>query len=375
MDFFLSDKNATTETTALYKRLNDVVKEKKVLFGHQNSTWISVGGNSLGDVYDVLNALPAIVGIDTLALSGNESTCESYEAALDMSVELCKKAYKMGCIITLSGHMPNFSSPNIVRTSEGKYDFTGCDFMDTKDKSNDCAYRILEGGEYNEVFNAYLDMIVSFLLELDKSGIPVIFRPWHENNGEWFWWGVDIDGEQYKKIYQYTACYLKSKGVHNLLYVYSPNGPFKSEEEYMDRYPGDEFIDIMAFDYYDDYLYGEAYRETFFNEMKESSAIISKLAKEHKKIAAISEAGVRVAKDPANEDMNGFLKEGNPVLNHNWFIKIGEIAIDNDMPYFLVWGNFCNNNHYLPYLKADGTKHEMAKEFEDFYNWNKSIFV
>ena len=47
--------------------------------------------------------------------------------------------------------------------------------------------------------------------------------------------------------------YLQAKGVHNLLYVYSPNGPIDNESDYLSRYPGDAYVDVLGFDYYDDY--------------------------------------------------------------------------------------------------------------------------
>lgn len=61
---------------------------------------------------------------------------------------------------------------------------------------------------------------------------------------------VQTPAESYRSLYAYTRDYLESKGVHNMLYVYSPNGPLETEAEYMSRYPGDACVDILAFDYY-----------------------------------------------------------------------------------------------------------------------------
>ncbi|MFR3228295.1 MAG: glycosyl hydrolase [Mediterraneibacter gnavus] len=55
------------------------------------------------------------------------------------------------------------------------------------------------------------------------------------------------------------------------MYVYSPNGPLTSEEEYMDRYPGDDCVDIVAFDYYDDYnTYPAEYSGEFVDNLKKN---------------------------------------------------------------------------------------------------------
>ena len=49
--------------------------------------------------------------------------------------------------------------------------------------------QILPGGKYNEIFNAYLDMIADFAGRVDG---PVMFRPFHEATGSWFWWGACV---------------------------------------------------------------------------------------------------------------------------------------------------------------------------------------
>ena len=67
----------------------------------------------------------------------------------------------------------------------------------------------------------------------------------------------------YKAMYRYMKDYLNAAGVHNLIYVYSPNGPIESETEYNERYPGDDYVDILAFDYYDDIDASSTYNDSF----------------------------------------------------------------------------------------------------------------
>jgi len=53
--------------------------------------------------------------------------------------------------------------------------------------------------------------------------IPIIFRPWHENNQRRFWWAVRGDGRDFIKLWRFTVEYLRdTSGVHNLLYAYTP---------------------------------------------------------------------------------------------------------------------------------------------------------
>ena len=184
--------------------------------------------------------------------------------------------------------MPNFTSAKIKDNGDGTYDFFDCNFNESKDLSGDSLKKILPEGEKNKVFTAYLDTIATYANKLQESNIPVIFRPLHENTGGWFWWGTGNTAESYKSLYAYTREYLESKGVHNMLYVYSPNGPLETEAEYMSRYPGDAYVDILAFDYYNDFNTYPAEADTsFFDHLDQTCQVVSSLAKQHNKLAAI----------------------------------------------------------------------------------------
>lgn len=100
------------------------------------------------------------------------------------------------------------------------------------------ANELLPGGKYNEVFNAYLDMVADYGKQVNGA---VLFRPFHENTGSWFWWGKAFcDPATYQNVFRYTVEYLRDiKGVHNFLYVYGPGSEAKTLADYAERYPGD----------------------------------------------------------------------------------------------------------------------------------------
>ena len=106
------------------------------------------------------------------------------------------------------------------------------------------------GGQYHDRYNAYLDMVAEYAKQVNG---PILFRPLHENTGSWFWWGKAFcDAETYKSVFKYTVEYLRDeKEVHNLIYVYGPGSEASSLEEYNERYPGDEYVDMVGFDTYD----------------------------------------------------------------------------------------------------------------------------
>ena len=375
----MTDTNADDCAKALFTYLSALSENDQVLFGHQNDVSRSVNANAaLGDVYDITGSVSGIFGLDSLALTGSEAGGTDAASALANSIAYSKTAAQNGALVTLSTHMPNFTNDKIKKNADGTYDFFECNFDESKDLSNNSAEQILPGGAYNEVFNAYLDIVAEYANALAEDDIPVIFRPLHENTGSWFWWGSTNSVETYKSLFRYTRDYLESQGVHNMLYVYSPNGPLTSEAEYLTRYPGDEYVDIVAFDYYDDYnTYPAVSDGSYFDNLNKTCEVVSSFAQKRGKIAAISECGVRVMKADGS-DNEGLLVKGNPVREEvtgtNWYQKVSDIAKENNMPYYLVWANFSDTNFYVPYKYNDTYGQEMINEFIEYYNSADSIF-
>lgn len=368
----LVDANATDETKTLASYLHALRNDDKVLFGHQNSTFRSVRDNGqTSDIKDITGSEAGLFGIDSLSLSGVETSKTTTKEAIEASVEATLKAYNGGSIITLSCHMPNFTSDKIVESDDKyKYDFTKCDFEESKDLTP-CIDYILEGEKYNDRFNAYLDIIADYALTLQEKGIPVLFRPFHESSGGWFWWGSLTSPASYKAAWRYVSNYLDEKGVHNFIYVYSPNGPFTDEEKYLERYPGDEYVDVVAFDYYDDYADVNTYTgDTFFENLKISCEVVNSIANKKGKIPAIAETGIRIT----GAGRDSLIVSGNPTTGHDWYNKLIETAVGCDLPYFLLWANFDDKNFFVPYKYNDTLGHEMINEFIAAYNNDKSIF-
>ena len=366
----LVDSDATASTKALAAYLTGLRADDKVLFGHQNSTFRSVRDNGkTSDIKDITGSEAGLFGIDTLALAGTECASEN---PLEASIEASKKAYEGGSIISLSCHMPNFTNAKITATGDAKhpYDFSKCDFSESKDLTP-CADYILEGGEYNPQYNAYLDIIAEYALALQDEKVPILFRPFHENSGGWFWWGTSTSADSYRAIWRYMVNYLQAKGVHNLLYVYSPNGPIDNESDYLSRYPGDAYVDVLGFDYYDDYADVSKYTgDTYFEALDKSCKVVSDLANEKNKIPAIAETGIRIT--GAGKD--SLMVSGNPTKDKDWYNQVVNTAVEHDIPYFLLWANFDSENFFVPYKYNETMGQEMINDFIKAYNNDHSIF-
>ncbi|RUS45120.1 glycosyl hydrolase [Cohnella sp. AR92] len=357
------DSNATEETRALFAYLNGV-RGKEVLFGHQHATdegMTLTGSGVESDVNNSVGDFPAVFGWDTLSLEGKEKpgVANDPQQSIANLVHSVQTAHDMGGIVTLSSHMPNF--------------VTGGSFNDT---AGSVVQHVLPGGDKNEAYNAFLDNIAEFASQAkDEDGkpIPILFRPFHEQNGGWFWWGAKTTTtSEYVEIYRYTVEYLRDiKGVHNFLYVFSPNGTFGgSESSYLTTYPGDDYVDVLGMDQYDSQ--SSPGTESFLNGLVADLAMISKLADRKGKIATFSEFGY---------SPQGMLASGNGDLN--WFTHVLDaIKADKNakrISYMLTWANFGvnSNNLFVPYKDApDGLgDHELLPDFIDYYNDPYTAFL
>jgi mannan endo-1,4-beta-mannosidase len=114
------------------------------------------------------------------------------------------------------------------------------------------------GTPMNRTFDRMLDELAEPLAQLQQAGVVVLFRPFHEQNGNWFWWGYKgPDGQpsadQFAALWRYTFNYLTStKGLNNLLWVYCVNrsgGP-DDRGDVLVFDPGANYFDIVAIDDY-----------------------------------------------------------------------------------------------------------------------------
>ena len=351
----MSFKYQRTENVAeLLETLTDYFVKDRILLGHQNAGHIGVSINAVdgteSDVKNLTGSHPAIVGIDTLSFLG-------YEGKMHDLVTVVKNMHRQGIIITLSSHMPNFT-------------LGGNEFYDYSPNytDGDCAKKILPGGELNEKYRRFLDMIAEFAslcIDVEGEKIPMIFRPFHECNGSWFWWGKEfVSDEDFISLFRYTVDYLMGeKGVDNFIVAYSPNGPIKDDKEYLERYPGDEYIDILGLDYYHDKPHNG---DGFFKKMTDSLDVIYVLANERKKIAALTETGYR-SLDTENGYFEGLAPCDNTV--QDWFTSLLEALVNTDggahIAYVLFWANFSDTQFWVPFVTED-FRHEMCDDFIKF---------
>ena len=326
-----SDPSATCQTQSLYQQLKNL-RSNHLLFGHQNSTFEGIGWEDQSgfedrsDCQEAVGDYPAVYGFDFVrGFVFQRHTI---------------RAHERGAIITFSDHMDNF------KTRGGAWD-----------AQNNSVADILETGSaaHNRLIQ-HLNQVASFFNGLrDKDGhlIPVIYRPFHENTGDWFWWGNPYcTPEEYVALWQFTVNYLRNvRNVHHVLYAYSPSDPaFRGG--YEDRYPGDDYVDIIGFDSYAVIAY-----EMF---LIPSAQLVVEFAMQHDKVAALTEFGVNGGIQFANETdwfTNEFLA---PLKND---------PIAKDLAYALTWRNDRANHHWVPLPESPN-----HPDFIQFYEDEFTIF-
>lgn len=355
----LIDTQATAATQALYRNLGKL-RSSHFLFGHEDSLAYGVtweGDEDRSDIRDVTGANPALYGWELGGLElGQEANLDKVNFA--KMQQWIKAGYSRGGVITISWHM---YSPVSGGNSWDK---------------TPTVHELIPGGAKHEVLKQYLDSFVAFnagLVATDAAGqpiqIPVIFRPWHEHNGDWFWWGKGNASEaDYIALWQFTVQYLRDqKGLRNLIYAYSPDRSridlAKFEEGYFYGYPGDDYVDIIGLDNYWDV--GHASNTASAEEQKAALTTslkqIARIARAKNKIAALTETGSNLLK------IDNFWTE-------RLLAPITADADANEIAYLMVWRNANTEREGTEQFFAPYPGQATAEDFKRFYQSETVLF-
>jgi mannan endo-1,4-beta-mannosidase len=121
---------------------------------------------------------------------------------------------------------------------------------------------ITPGTLINEHWKSQVDVIAFFLKQLSNAKVPVLWRPYHEMNGDWFWWGQKEGENGYRKLYRMLYDRLVNyHHIKNLIWVFNGNEMREKVKSYKLFYPGDDVVDILATDVYSQQYYQHDYEE------------------------------------------------------------------------------------------------------------------
>ncbi len=316
------------DTQTLLHNIAAQADNGKVMFGV---------ANGISRPYNNINAQQPLVG-DTKSITGKDPQFVENDVMFGKNMPeffareilLTRQAQQKGIVIGYCWHLGGFST-NSFRYSE---------------EEKDLAQKIIAETDSPEKqwYLSLLDTVVTPLFK--QFGFPIIFRPFHEMNGGWFWWGSRaITPSQYITLYRITVDRLRANDLRNIIYCWSPDTYLK-----MEYYPGDDYVDIMGLDIYEPDCSPYHPDGTYAAEMKK----LIDTAHSHNKIPAITETGLR-----EHEGVMRYPDEIPDFWTKKVFSKIltghaPHKSKANGIAYVMSWynANWSNDNRgslYVPY--------------------------
>ena len=334
-----------TKSEVLRERMA-ALQVKGYMMGHQDDPFYGVtwegtySGDSAemgrSDVLETCGDYPAVMGFDLGGIEmADEKNLDSVPFAR-IHDELIAH-HERGGIVTLSWHPRN--------------PLTGGTAWDVSDTT--VVKSILPEGSQHEKFKTWMQRVADFIGTLktnDGQPVPVIFRPWHENNGSWFWWGQKLcSDEEFHGLWNMLQDYLvEERGFTNLLWSYSPNldGGW-NEERFLQRYPGNERVTLIG---EDAYQWGT--EEDFKTALKADLDFISAFAGKNNKLMAMTECGLQNMTDST------------------WWTRVLKPIMDQyPISYFLLWRNY-KKEYFGPSPELP-----CATDFRQLYEADNTLFL
>jgi len=338
-----------TSREQLLNRLTDL-QQRGTMFGHQDDPFYGIGWayeEGRSDVLETCGDWPAVMGFDLGGIEmGDAKNLDS--VPFECIRREILRHHQRGGIVTISWHPRNpvTTFDHLNTWPEGS----------AWEATDGTVAAILDGGAQHEIFMTWLERVRAFLSSLrteEGEPVPFIFRPWHENNGAWFWWGnTHCTPDEYRALYTLTQDYLKSQ-ISNLksqiVWSYSPNlDGAMDENKFLQWYPGDERIDLIGLD-----AYQWGTEEDFVRQTTADLDFLCTFSAQHGKLVALTECG--------------YIDLPDPTWWHRVLLPI--IEAHPSLSYALVWRN-AEKEHFGPVPGTDN-----GREFLQFYNDPQTLFL
>ena len=216
-EYSLSNPNADDKTKEIYDYICDNFG-KTMLSCQMESTWMGSPDYEIDYVFDTTGKYPAMRGLDFM------------NGDFDGVVERAKEWDKKGGLVTICWHTGVGNSGY----NESKSDLPDFDRL------------LTEGTEEYESLMQTWQLAADALSELQDAGVTVFWRPFHEFDGQWFWWGKG-GADNFVKLWRLMYDkFTNEYKLNNLIWVLGYSGDVKSG-----WYPGDEYCDVVGSDTYD----------------------------------------------------------------------------------------------------------------------------
>jgi len=231
--------NATPEARALLKKLCDL-GGKGILTGQHN--YPNERNLDTNRIFEITGKYPAIWGSDFGFTSDEDKDAITHR---DLMIAEAKKQAAAGSVIYLCWHMlrPTEDEP-------GKPGASWSGSVQARLTDDQWLELIASDSPLHQRWEKYMDTAAVYLKQLQDAHIPVLWRPMHENNGTFFWWGGRPG--PYGTAMLYREVYNRMVNVHhlnNLIWVWNQNGPAPGGEFY-NFFPGRNYCDVVSYDNY-----------------------------------------------------------------------------------------------------------------------------
>ena len=328
------DPDATEKTKILYANLKKIQNSPGFLFGQEffnsfrYSSGAAHGDEEYSDSHAVTGAHPAVLGSDFHYYLEKNDTERGYHT------DAVKWAFQQGYVITFDWHI---SGRN---TTTYEYNPTSANLVNNI---------VNNAGDDRAWFYGELDKVIDIInndLVVGEDNIPIVFRPFHEMNGGWFWWGSSAtSAANYKTFYQMVVDYVKER-TNSVLFCWSPNTPVN-----MSYYPGDGYVDVLGVDAY----------EINAQNLRMDLSLIVDYAEASGKVSVVSETGNRTnaGANPGDNASQYWSDTVLPAILEDPAGKARKIA------WVLTWINASWSYPYVPHPTSSAIAKESFIEFKE----------
>jgi mannan endo-1,4-beta-mannosidase len=254
-----ANPHASPEARALLKFFYDI-SGKYTLTGQHN--YPNVKDRNTRFAAGTIGKTPAVFSTDMGFAKPGDT--DSYLARPDI-VEEAKRQLRLGSIITLCWHAvpPTADEPVTFRPGPGG----------AKPESLATVQGRLLDGQFKDVLTPgtalykrwcrQVDSVAVYLKKLRDAHVPVLWRPYHEMNGDWFWWGGRTGKYGTAALYrQMFDRFVNHHKLDNLIWVWSMDRPNKPEMNFSNFFPGPRYVDILALD-----VYGADFNTSYYDSL------------------------------------------------------------------------------------------------------------
>jgi mannan endo-1,4-beta-mannosidase len=249
--------NASPEAVALLAYLRSLTGHY-ILTGQHN--YPMSGDRNSRYAADYIGKTPVIWSQD-FGFSGGDDK-DSY-LARPAIVQEAVRQHRKGAIVTLCWHAvpPTADEPITFQPLPGA-DSTALASVQGRLLDRQFRDLLTPGTTLHDHWLKQVDVIASFLKQLQAAHVPVVWRPYHEMNGDWFWWGGRDEGK-YTTTALYRQLFDRLVNYHhldNLIWVWSVDRPTRADREFAKYYPGSQYLDVLALD-----VYGNDFDQSYYD--------------------------------------------------------------------------------------------------------------